>query len=175
MTTADKVFTAPAAGAACFTKDTFKLFSDDKCAVAQDAAAPTDEALLATQLVGKCDADAAKALKIFLKACIEGEFHYVVGANIAKKDDKCDATATAALGATKYTAIKAVADKKTGADPCTKVSAEGAAAAVYATWTGAGWADAKADDTTTADNATGAKAMAGALAAGALAVAATQF
>jgi len=97
-----------------------------------------------------------------------------VAANIVLKTDACDATGTAALDATKYTAIKAVADKKTGAYPCTKVSAEGATA-VYATWTGAGWADAKADDTTTADNATGAKAMAGALAAGALAVAATQF
>lgn len=168
----DKVFTAPADGALCFTADSFKLFDDDACKTAQTTA--TDEALLATQKVGTCDADAANAKKIFLKACVEGEFHYVVAANIVLKTDACDATGTAALDATKYTAIKAVADKKTGAYPCTKVSAEGATA-VYATWTGAGWADAKADDTTTTDNATGAKAMAGALAAGALAVAATQF
>lgn len=165
----DKVFTAPADGALCFTADSFKLFDDDACKTAQATA--TDEALLATQKVGTCDADAAKSLKIFLKACIEGEFHYV-NADIA---DPCDATALAKLDATKYIAVKAEADKKTGAYPCTLISGD-AATKIYAKWTGAGWADAKAaDDTTTADNATGAKAMAGALAAGALAVAATQF
>lgn len=164
----DKVFTAPADGALCFTADSFKLFDDDACKTAQVTA--TDEALLATQKVGTCDADAAKSLKIFLKACIEGEFHYV-NANIA---DPCDAKTLKALDATKYIAVKAVADKKTGAYPCTLISGD-AATKIYAKWTGAGWADAKADDTTTAENATGAKAMAGALAAGALAVAATQF
>jgi len=94
-----------------------------------------------------------------------------VAANIA---DPCDAKALKALDATKYIAVKAVADKKTGAYPCTLISGD-AATKIYAKWTGAGWADAKADDTTTAENTTGAKAMAGALAAGALAVAATQF
>lgn len=169
MTTADKVFTKPADGAACFTKDSFLLFDDDKCATKQ--ATPTAEADLATQLVGKCDADAAKAKTIFLKACIEGQFHYVVAANIG---DACDAAVLAKLEEAKYVAVKAVADKKTGAYPCTLISGT-ADTKIYAKWTGAGWAAAKEGDTTTAENATGAKAMAGALAAGALAVAATQF